>query len=203
MKTSTTPQNVVAIQPVGFVLQQFGRLVLRAYLLGLGFISATFWAFVLIAHSWAMHAGYGTASLLAIGTWLLVTSPVMHMQLMLIVDVIGYVVTGRLVFFPAMQRVTRAVDDRERGEMTHALLPSPLNAHQPVAIPKNTRRGVTLFVIAADLFSPLSALSTWCLVVLHRIPESAHTPHAVFVAKRVQRAHELDAFDAAIARLAR
>src|SRR4051812_47812952 len=88
--------------PLGATLWKVAKLKvqIRWLFVQYGLSSAGFWTVFAIGGSWARHAGYGWLATLAIGVWGVLALPLLYLQLSLIVDMIGYLFTGNITFFP-------------------------------------------------------------------------------------------------------
>lgn len=137
-----------------FFLAQLERARLRAWVLAHGIAAAVFWTAVAVGWTYAERAGAGWLGWIGIGLYVSLAIPFLVLQVILVADLLGYVVLGKIFAYPSLEK---AVEEWRR---TH---PGPLR------LPRKTRA----FYVLADV-SPLSSLALWSLVVLARMPDSVH-----------------------------
>ena len=131
------------------------RLALRAWLMLHGIASAVFWTLFLIGWSLAASAGFAWVGWVGLMLYVIVASPVLIFQAVLIADLFAYVVIGKIFAYPAIDAVAN-----EYARM------NPDRVARPSLAAK-----MLLFVSDA---SPLSSFALWSMVVLGRMPEAAH-----------------------------
>lgn len=175
---------------VAWLELQQQRFVLRWIIIRPGLISAVFWAIALIGDSWLRSWGLQYLGFVALGLWIGLSFPIIYVQGSLILDLMGYVLTGRTSFFPRLMQA---------GKEAHERLVSA-----EAAAPR-LQRYLNAFVKLLGNTSPISCLATWAMVVLVRMPESVHALGPQEAALRVPEARqsfELGVFDTAYQRLA-
>jgi hypothetical protein len=150
-----------------------------------GITAAVFWAAFAIAGSWLKHFGYGQVAIALVAIWLVLALPMLYFQLSLIVDMLGYVFRGKISFYPLIQASTLATSEAEREALQRAMLPPMLDVAptKPRATTPASDRFWAVLVPFLGFTSPLACFSTWALIVLVRIPDSAH--QRVMSAKKV------------------
>jgi hypothetical protein len=179
------------------------KLQIRWFAVVRGIYSAVFWTIAALALGWLRHAGLSALGAVLLGIWLLLSLPVLYMQLSILLDMLGYVFTGKISFYPVLQAAAEARSDDERDELAIELLPegfAPPVGSRPGKYAVGRIRGALVSLISNT--SPLSCLSTWALVVLIRIPNTAH--HRVVSPRRVatiQIAAERQLYSEALSRL--
>ena len=55
-----------------------------------------------IGAAWLKHYGFGAILPWILGTWLFAALPMMYVDVSLVLDMIGYVFTGKVHFFPTL-----------------------------------------------------------------------------------------------------
>jgi hypothetical protein len=139
---------------MAFLAHQVDRFRLRWLSIGKGIASALFWTLALILHSWLTYYGLAAVGYALLAAWFVLALPALFYQLALIVDVVSYALLGKISFYPNV--ILRI-------------------AEQPMPIATTPRERFVFFMSAfTSVTSPLSALSTWALIVLFRAPPSTH-----------------------------
>lgn len=164
---------------------QKSRFYLRFLVIMSGLLSAIFWTLALIFYTWLKYWGLQSVGFVLLGLWIGLSFPVLYVQASLILDLAEYALTGRTAFYP---RFSLAVAQAKRDWA-----------------PSRAQRLLGVLVKLLGDTSPLSCLSTWALVVLLRMPKSAHRiepREAVARVPAVRHEAEIGVFDLALHRLA-
>jgi hypothetical protein len=166
---------------LGFTRSFLFRAQVRFLLLGRGASTAVIWTLAALGAAWLKHFGLGALVPWVFATWLLAALPMMYLDLALILDMVGYVFTGKVHFFPTLLAIQGAGSLEESWAFASALAPG--GGSQPAEFSEADRRRFKVlessllvrFVLRfLDLTSPFSCFSLWAMIVLARIPTSAH-----------------------------
>ncbi len=141
-----------------FWQEQTRRLELRWAIVAYSLISLAFWAAAILVIAWLRAVGLDALAWVLGGVWLYFASPTLYVHAQFMIDAIGYAVTGHTYFFPVL---------RERLKNPPAL--DTLTPQARVVFDR-----LWPYFRAASFTSPLVGPATWCLVVLARMPSSAH-----------------------------
>jgi hypothetical protein len=145
----------------GFLGIQARRVVLRWFVIAAALRSLAFWTLAILGAAWLVHWGFGWAVAVLAGAWFYFLIPVVLTQLQLIVDVLSCGITGRSIFFP---RVLEMIENDELNKRRMS---------QPPRVRRYIRATQLIYKVAGDT-SPLAAVATWSLIVLIRMPLTAH-----------------------------
>jgi hypothetical protein len=184
MSVDHASQSVGGAELRTFFAHQFGRLVLRLLIIAAGLISALFWTAVVLGAAYLAGIGLGALAFAIMVAWTIFSLPQMLVQVGLIFDLLWYVATGRTLLFPILNELNRF-------------------AH---SVPTGNRKLLHTMTAVASATSPFSCLSLWAIVVLTRMPESAHVlrpeiAYSLREAIRRRRQAEGDVADVVLARL--
>jgi hypothetical protein len=193
-----------------FVQAQWARLRLRLWLVATGTVSAVAWTGALIGLTHLRVAELTWIGVLLIGAWLILSLPILYVQLCLIVDMIGYVVTGRVETYPYIHRFQMATTQAAADAALVGLLPPMMEdrgwaitaEHRAVAVPPRPPVWTLCLVWLMDNTSPLACFSNWALVVLARLPESSHALPTLSELRHEHMAAEQRLYYQAAARIA-
>lgn len=151
-----------------FLRDQRRRAGLRVRVLWCGVISAVFWTVALALWTVSERSGFSWLPALIFAAYLLVTAPLLAGQAILIADLIGYVIVGKIFAYPALMTA---------GQEWQRANPGPPRISPALRV---------IFFLADA--SPLSALAVWALVVLSRMPSTVHASEAGEFASQALRA---------------
>ena len=166
---------------VGF-LRAFGwRAQVRLLLVARGVATAVLWTLAALGAAWLKYYGFGAVVPWIFVVWFIAALPMMYLDLSLILDMIGYVVTGKVHFFPTMMAIQGASSIEESFAFAASLTPA---GQRPTAVLTEADRARFLILKSSllvrvvlrflDLTSPFGCFSLWAMIVLARIPASAH-----------------------------
>jgi hypothetical protein len=161
---------------------QLSRLSLRAWLMLHGVASAVFWTLFFIGWTLLVSAGYEWVGWLFLVAYVVIASPVLILQAVLIADLLAYVVIGKIFAFPAIDAVAKEYAAKNPEKIANISVP------------------LHLFLFFFDA-SPLSSLALWSMVVLDRMPEAAHARLPLRDLKRKEIQFERAVYATATARL--
>lgn len=132
---------------------------MRWFVMRYAVLSTCFWTVAIGIAAWLVHWEMNWLVWVLGAVWAYLSLPGVAVQLLLIADLVLYALTGRIAVYPAF-----LAQDRDK----------PHEQGQPPQ-GRTTRESVLTpaFRFAADV-SPLIALATWALVVLARMPVTAH-----------------------------
>jgi len=116
--------------------------------------AAVFWTAFFVAWSLAEHAGFGAIGWAVLVIYLFFAAPGIALQLLLIGDLLAFVTLGKIFAYPMLMRL---VDEFSKAHPALMKNPPPMTATS----------------LLYDV-SPLSCFAIWSLVVLRRLPISAH-----------------------------
>lgn len=149
-----------------FGADQVRRLALRWVVVRYSFLAAVFWCLAIVAGAWLEHFGLGAVAWFLLAVWCYFALPGLLVQIQYLVDVASYVLTGETLFFP------RILEMVEHGRARQRIEELPPSAQRFVHA---TRR---VFLFAGNT-SPLIGVAFWALIVLLRMPASAHVRQPV------------------------
>jgi hypothetical protein len=209
-------ERSVAINPSSPLLtpaSTFGRDFLiraevRFLVLREGALSAVIWAGAAVAALWLHQVGWGAALPWLFGVWFIAALPVMYLDLALILDMVGYVFTGRVSFFPTLVAFSKSTSAAERNELSGALVPpgfSPrsLTDSDEIRLAEIESHSIVRFVVGfLDASSPFSSLAMWALIVLARIPADRHVMLPPSTARAMKMAANRSVYDRTLHRFA-
>ncbi len=144
-----------------FVRFQVARGVFRLQILRLAVTPLAFWTLVGAGYIWMDRRGLGIVVGGAVLAWVVLMLPPFLLQLGLIVDVLNYGLTGRVLVFPIFKGAT----DRARARKQEAGMKGT-----PVLARLSAYAGLT---------SPFSGLALWCYGVLMRVPAAEYALESV------------------------
>lgn len=143
-----------------FLAHEWHRLRLRLEMLWRAIITATLWLGLVALHAALAGSWMQNLLLAALVVLALAALPVLFVQLALLFDAASYLLYREIRFYPLfMDLIARAEAESEQADLLEA--------------PRPTTWGDRL-VVAADVLSPLSAISMWVFVVLSRAPLTTH-----------------------------
>jgi hypothetical protein len=158
------------------------RLETRWLVVRYAVMAMSFWTGVVVLGAWLQHFDLVWIWRLLEVAWLYFMLPGIIVHLQMITDLLNYAATGNTRFFPLMQEL---VDSGEADRRMEAL---------PPAAKRFVKATAPIFALAA-FTSPLVAPALWAVVVLVRMPASAHSragargdaKRALRMAKRIER----------------
>jgi hypothetical protein len=134
---------------------QKARVHVRLLALARAACAAIFWTVALITGTWLVHWELGWLARLLLIAWITVSLPAIMLQVAMLLDVMNYVVTRRILVLPYLHEVLGSESAQNN---------SPVGR-------------ITDWVAAIALVtSPLSGVATWSFHVLSDLPQSARIP---------------------------
>lgn len=140
--------------------QQSRRLRFRAFVMRQMITMGLFWTFALVLGAWLQVSGLAILSWALLGLWVYLALPSLALQLATFTDLALYALTGRAYLLRILERV--------QGHGSFEEFDAALRARG-----KWQYRYIRARVSLGET-SPLAPLSTWALLVLFRLPASAH-----------------------------
>lgn len=156
---SDTARKQQELKP--FLADQWGRVKLRAVVFGLGLAAAVFWTGVLLGAAWLKAYGLEAVAFGLGLVWAAISLPAVMFQLIMIVDALSLAFLGQILAYPVLVETIRQGRERKR-------------VAQPERAPSLVEQLRHRVLYVAHVTCPLSAISTWCLIVLSRAPKSTH-----------------------------
>jgi hypothetical protein len=169
--------NIMSIPATFFELQR-SRFLFRMMVIRQALIMGAFWCAALLLASWFESNGLIGLSALLFALWVYLVIPAIIVQLAVFADIANYCLTGKayLVRFFEEQRAAKSL----------AQIKAELRAHGRWSY------GVAMLRAAMWDTSPLAPISMWGVLVLYRLPESAHQHAPTEVRELQHRTHEAE-----------
>lgn len=174
-----------------------------------GVATAVIWTLGTIGAVWLKHLGAGWVVPVVFGTWVVVALPVLYLDLSLILDMAGYMFTGRVHVFPALLAFDHATSAAERNYWADAIRPPGMPARDLTQREEDSLRatiersrvlrGILAFI---DASSPFSCFALWSMIVLARIPTKAYVLTRPSQARRMKLAADRTVYEDTLCRLA-
>jgi hypothetical protein len=179
------------------------RFQLRWLVVRTGLYSALFWMPAILGATWLEILGLNAVNYALFALWMLLAGPILFVQLSLILDLVGYVFTGKIHFFPMLQAYGEAQTDGERRQILSDLTTPELFTKYDTARPvTGLQRLIEVLVPIVSATSPLACFSTWAVIVLARIPATNHARRTSARAiVELRRETEIQVYETAVARL--
>jgi hypothetical protein len=136
---------------------QMGRVRARSVAFSRAIASAAFWLLALVAYAQLEAAGLRVFGILVLASWVVLSLPAVVFQLALVLDVLNYVLTRRVLIYPFLQ--------------SKYDIPQAKGHKEPWGM--RVWRGIVTLVV---ITSPLSGIATWFTNVLSDIPTEAYVP---------------------------
>jgi hypothetical protein len=147
---------------LGFWQLQARRFELRFMVMRYALVSVLFWTFAMLVVAWLRTIGLEAVAWIAGIIWLYFAVPTLYVHAQFILDVLGYAIMRRTYFFPELRKM--AEDEEAEPRRIAAMTPRARAVYL----------ALRPYFRAASFTSPLVGVATWSLIVLVRMPSSAH-----------------------------
>lgn len=155
---------------------QYRRLLFRGLLMQRAITMGLFWCFALAGAAWLDVLGLSLLSWGLVVLWLYLALPALALQFATFADIAIFVLTGKAYLLRTLDRMERhrSFDEldaalRAQGRFSYAYL---------------------RFRVWLGETSPLAPLATWGLLVLFRLPHTAHTHEPTPILKLPEQVRE-------------
>ncbi len=155
------------------------RAEVRVLLVATGLMTAMLWTLAIVGVAWLRYTGYGAIVPWVFVVWFFATLPALYVDLALVLDVVGYIFLGKVHFFPTMLAAHRATTVDEKIAHTHALWPGDramrvTDEHRQAFHKYESSWRTRALIRFLGATSPLSCVALWSMIVLARVPSTAH-----------------------------